>query len=128
MILLSSAVIVVVILYWAITRQPRRQSAWRTALHLGLPAGIVRASLACGGWYVVEHTGGPLQIPAYVLAMFSWPEAALLPRSGPMVTPAGTYVLLFALLVVSTTMFVALLAAIARGRASVRHDVHGRQG
>ena len=118
MILLSFAVVFVVILYWAIWRQPHRQSAWRTALHVGLPAGIVRASLACFGWYVVEHTGGPLQVPAYVLAMFSWPEAALVPRGARTMTGAGTYVMLFTLLVVSTTMFVAVLAAIARGRGS----------
>ena len=91
-----------------------RPSFWSVAVSIGIGVGLVRASFACLGWYVVEHTGGPAQIPAFAMAMLAWPEAALLPRTGPSQTPARTYVLLFALLVVSSTTFVAAIAALAR--------------
>jgi hypothetical protein len=95
-------------------RQPRARSAWKTAILLGLGLGLTRATLACFGWYVVEHTGGPAQVPAFALAMLAWPEGALLPSTGPGLTPVSTYVSLFVLLVVSSMVLVAAIAAAAR--------------
>ena len=99
-------------------RRIERSRLWRTAVFLGLGIGLTRASLACAGWYVVEHTGGPAQVPAFLLAMLSWPEAALLPRQRTGVTPTSTYVQLFFLLTVSSTVLVTAIAASARRRSS----------
>jgi hypothetical protein len=106
----------VALLYRTVSGRRASGSAWRTALVLGVPLGVVRASLACLGWYVVEHTGGPAQVPAFALAMLAWPEGALLPEPAPGMTPVRTYVLLFLLLVASTTTLVAVLAVIAAGQ------------
>ena len=38
---------------------------------------IVRAGEVWLGRYVLAHTGGPLQIPAYVLVMQGWPEITI---------------------------------------------------
>ena len=97
-------------------RADRRQ-LWRFAVVVGLAVGLVRAVLACVGWYAVEHTGGSAQVPAFALAMLSWPEAALLPRA-PGQTSASTYVSLFLLLVTSSTACIALVAAIAQAGRS----------
>jgi hypothetical protein len=105
------------ILYLWFRRRTAPIGMGRAALAVGLPAGVVRASLACLGWYVVEHTGGPAQVPAFVLAMLSWPEAALLPRRAPGMTSASLYVSLFLLLTLSTTAVVAIVAALARRRS-----------
>ena len=86
---------------------------WLFAVMLGLAIGLVRATLACVGWYVVEHSGGPAQVPAFALAMLSWPEAALLPRRAPGPTSASTHASLFLLLVVGSTACVAVIAALA---------------
>jgi hypothetical protein len=102
-----------VVFYW-FRRRPSTSSAWRAAILLGFGIGLTRATLASFGWYVVEHTGGPTQVPAFLLVMFAWPEAVFLPRSPPSGTPVGTYVSLFVLLVVSSLLFVAAIAAVAR--------------
>ena len=94
--------------------RPTAPSIWRAAILLGLGIGLTRAALASFGWYVVEHTGGPAQVPAFLLVMLAWPEAVLLPRVPPSGTPAGTYVSLFVLLVVSSLVLVTVIAAVAR--------------
>jgi hypothetical protein len=117
MILLSFLILVgslAAALFWLFRRPSTARTSWRLVLLLGLGIGIARASLACFGWYVVEHTGGPAQIPAFLLAMLSWPEAVLLPRRAPGPTPASTYVALFLLLVVSSVLLVSAIAAAAR--------------
>ena len=62
--------------------------------------------MACVGWYCVEHTGGPLQIPGFMLAMFAWPEAIILDarRLGPV--PVRFYAILAGLLILSTVVVV----------------------
>lgn len=103
-------------MYWLMRRQPDRRSLWRTALIVGVGTGVLRAALSSFGWYVVEHTGGSLQIPGFAMAMMAWPEAALLAerRVGP--APPSFYFELSLLLVTSTVTFVALIAFIAGRR------------
>ena len=60
---------------------------WRTTIRIGVGVGIAGAGLASLGWYVVERTGGPLQIPAHVLSMMALPEAAAAER--PIVRQLG---------------------------------------
>ena len=115
---LLSILLVVAAATFILVRQFRARAEgrhlWRFAVMLGLTIGLVRATLACLGWYVVEHTGGPAQVPAYALAMLSWPEAALLPRRAPGPTSASTYASLFLLLIAGSTACVAVIAAIAK--------------
>ena len=106
----------VAILFVRFRRIESSRTLWRTAVVLGLGIGLTRASFACVGWYVVEHTGGPAQTPAFLLAMFSWPEAILLPRHRTGATPASTYMELFLLLLVSSVLVVVAIAAAARRR------------
>jgi hypothetical protein len=75
---------------------------------------VTRAALASLGWYVVEHTGGPLQSPAFALAMLAWPEAAMLTTSRVTPAPGLFYVFLSLLLISTTVMFVGGLAIAAR--------------
>lgn len=109
-------------LYWYMRKQPDQRSRLRRALVIGLGIGLTRATLASFGWYVVEHTGGPLQVPAFALAMMAWPEAALI--SGRRVTqvPPEFYVSLSVLLMTSTLVIVGLVAVVAgrTGTASRR--------
>jgi hypothetical protein len=78
---------------------------WRASLSIG----IVRGVLASVAWYTIEHTGGPLQIPAYAVAMLAWPEAALLVRPrGP--TPTSFYFALVVLLAATSALIVASVA------------------
>ena len=74
-ILLFAAAIVA--LYRHLAAKPSLLAVWRSAVTIGFLVGIARAVLACLGWYTVEHTGGPLQIPAFALAMLALPEALL---------------------------------------------------
>lgn len=67
-------------LYRYLRKKPDARALWRASITIGLSVGIVRAVLACVGWYVVEHTGGPLQTPAFLLALLSWPEAIIFSR------------------------------------------------
>jgi hypothetical protein len=106
----------VALLYRYLRRQPHRQSFWRRALVIGVGIGAVRATLASFGWYSLEHTGGPLQIPAYALALLALPEAAV--WAGRRTTPHPPEFLLWLslLLIVSTTSFVVLVAIAANMR------------
>ena len=95
-------------------RQERDARAlWRSSVAIGLTVGISRAVLASVGWYGVEHTGGPLQIPAYVLVMFALPEAASFGRQRG-VAPLSFYFLLSALLIASSLVLVSAVAFAAR--------------
>lgn len=106
----------VALLYLYFGRQPNRHSLWRRAIVIGIGIGVVRAALASYGWYTLERTGGPLQIPAYILAMLALPEAAI--TAGRRTTPHPPEFLLWLslLLVVSTTALVALVAFLANRR------------
>ena len=119
--MIASIALVVVTLviagmYGLMRRLPDRRSLWRTALIVGVGTGVLRAALSSLGWYIVEHTGGPLQIPGFAMAMMAWPEAALLAerRVGP--APPSFYFQLSVILVTSTVSLVALIAFIASRR------------
>jgi hypothetical protein len=94
--------------------RPSTASTWRGVMLLGLAIGLTRATLASFGWYVVEHTGGPAQVPAFLLVMLAWPEAVFLPRVPPSGTPVSAYMSLFVLLVVGSFILVTAIAAVAR--------------
>src|SRR5688572_31712833 len=92
MVLAFAAVTVVLYRYLRAKRDAR--ALWRSTVTLGVSVGVARAALACAGWYGVEHTGGPLQIPAYFLAMLALPEAIVFGRhQGPV--PLHIYISLF---------------------------------
>lgn len=112
-------------LYLHLRKQHDRRSLWRRTLLIGFGVGAARAVLASLGWYVVEHTGGPLQIPAFALAMVAWPEAAIF--TGRRFTPAPLefYVSLSLVLVTSTVMFVGVVA-LAAGKARASPGQPGR--
>jgi hypothetical protein len=102
-------------LYWHLGKQPDRRSLWRRTLQIGLVVGLARAGLASWGWYTVEHTGGPLQIPAFALAMLAWPEAAMfLAERRTTSVPPEFYVQLSVLLVAGTLVLVGAVALVAR--------------
>ena len=85
------------------------RALWRSSIAIGFSVGMMRGILACIGWYGVEHTGGPLQIPAFALAMLAWPEAIVFGRHrGPV--PLGFYPLLALLLVVTSMLWVSIVA------------------
>ena len=107
------------LLYSYLRGRSNRRALWRSALTIGAVAGVARAGLASFGWYTVEHTGGPLQIPGYVLTMLALPEAAFVPR-GRAVLPAPPefYVALCAAIILGTMIAVGVIALVA-GR---RHD------
>lgn len=107
--------VVIAVLYSHLRRQPDRRSLWRTTLRLGLGVGVTRAALASLGWYVVEHTGGPLQVPAFALALMAWPEGAVLTTKRFTPAPVEFYVWLSCVLVLGTLTFVGLVA-VAAGR------------
>ena len=111
--LLAFGAVTFVLSRWFRAR-PTTSSIWRSAILIGLGIGLTRATLASFGWYVVEHTGGPAQVPAFLLVMLAWPEAVLLPRVPPSGSTAGTYVSLFVLLVISSLVLVTAIAAVAR--------------
>ena len=92
-----------------------RTETLRSGIALGAAIGLVRGCLASAGWYVVERSGGPVQIPAYALSMLAWPEGMLL---GPSRTlrPMSFYVQLALLLTVTTAIMVGALAALVRVR------------
>jgi hypothetical protein len=75
----------------------------------------------CVGWYVVEHTGGPLQTPAFLLAMLSWPEAIIF-GSHRGQAPLHFYFFLGSLLIATSLLFfcaVALAVQATRGQRDV---------
>ena len=106
-----------VALYLYLRTQRDSRSLWRSSVAIGSSVGIARAVLAAVGWYGVEHTGGPLQIPAFALAMLAWPEAMVFGRQhGP--APLTFYVSLAFLLIASSLLLVggvALAVQISRG-------------
>jgi hypothetical protein len=100
---------VTVVLYRYLRAKRDAGALWRSSLTIGSSVGIARAVLACVGWYGVEHTGGPLQIPAFALAMLSWPEAIVFGRhQGPV--PLHFYVFLGLLLIASSLLLVSGVA------------------
>jgi len=94
------------------------RALWRSSVAIGSSVGIARAVLACVGWYGVEHTGGPLQIPAYALAMLALPEAIVFGRhQGPV--PLNGHISLGFLLTASSLLLVcgvALAVQLSRGQ------------
>lgn len=94
-------------------KQPDRRSLWRTALYVGAGTGVARAALASLGWYMIERTGGPLQIPAFALAMMAWPEGAMLDERRLTPVPPAFYIQLSVLLIASTVAVSCLVAVIA---------------
>src|SRR5687767_3103026 len=108
LVLLFAAVITV--FYLRLRKGKSARDRWRTAVSIGLGVGAARALFASLGWYVVEHTGGPLQVPAFALAMLAWPEAAILSRRRVTPVPGEFYVALSFLLVASTVIFAGLVA------------------
>jgi hypothetical protein len=106
--------VIFVLLYRHLEKQPDGRSLRRRTLQLGLGIGAGRAVLASLGWYGVEHTGGPLQIPAFALAMLAWPEAALVSTRRFTASPPEFYVSLSLLLLVSTVTLVSLVASAVR--------------
>ena len=117
MIALTVLILVMAGIYWLMRKAPDRQSLWRTALYVGAVTGVTRAALASLGWYMVERTGGPLQIPAFALAMMAWPEGAMLDERRLAPAPPAFYVQLSVLLLATTlavTCLVALVAAKSR--------------
>lgn len=113
MIVLGLLAAVIAGIYWLMRKQPDRRSLWRTALYVGAGTGLTRAVLASLGWYMVEHTGGSLQIPAFALAMMAWPEGAMLDERRLAPASLVFYVQLSALLLASTLAVTCLVAVIA---------------
>jgi len=100
-----------------------RAEPLRAAVSMGCFLGVLRATLASGGWYVVEHTGGSLQVPAFALAMLAWPEAMIFAERRTTPAPAGFYFWLSLLLFTSTVVLVGAVGAITtlrRRRVSQR--------
>ena len=97
--------------YSYLRKQPNRARRWRIALGVGVAVGVGRAALASTGWYVVEHTGGALQVPAFALAMLAWPEAALFAQRRVAPVPLEFYAGLSIALVAGTTFMTSLVAA-----------------
>jgi hypothetical protein len=94
-------------------KQPDRRSLWRTAVYVGVGTGVARAALASLGWFMIGRTGGPLQIPAFALAMMAWPEGALLDERRLTPVPPAFYIQLSVLLLASTLAVSCLVAVIA---------------
>jgi hypothetical protein len=110
-----------VVLYRHFRAKRGSRALWRSSVAIGASVGIARAVLACIGWYGVEHTGGPLQIPAYALAILALPEAIVFGRQrGPL--PLNVYISLGLLLIVSTLLLVcavALAVQLTQGRRDI---------
>ncbi len=94
-------------------KQPDRRSLWRTALYVGVGTGVARAALASLGWYMIERTSGPLQIPAFAMAMMAWPEGAMLDERRLTPVPPAFYIQLSVLLIATTLAVSCLVAVIA---------------
>jgi hypothetical protein len=114
-----------VALYRHLARKHDVAALWRSSVMIGCCVGIVRGVLASFGCYTVEHTSGPLQIPAFALAMLAWPEAAMLGRlRGP--TPMSFFPTLAILLMVTTILLVscvALTAQVSHGRCDAQEPL-----
>ena len=78
--------------------------------------------LGCVGWYIVEHTGSAIQVPAFALAMLTWPEAMVFGQHRGQ-APLQFYVQLGSLLVMTSLMMVcgvALLVHVSRRQTGER--------
>ena len=103
----------IALLYGYLDTKRDSRALWRSSLTLGSLIGVCRAVLACVGWYGVEHTGGPLQIPAFLLAMLAWPEAFVFGRRQGAVS-ANVYAALALLLIVSSVLAVGAIGLSVR--------------
>jgi hypothetical protein len=106
----------IVLLFRFLSTRHDARTFWRSSVAIGAIIGLMRAALACVGWYGVEHTGGPLQIPAFALAMLAWPEAILLGRHRGPVAPTFYPILALLLLVTSMLMVGGVSLAVQLGR------------
>jgi hypothetical protein len=120
LIILVALTLVIAAMYGLMRRQPDRRSLWRMALYVGAGTGLVRAVLSSLGWYVIERTGGPLQIPALALVMMAWPEAVILAERRTTPVPPAFYLRL-SLLLVTTTLAVTGIIAFVAGRRRFKH-------
>lgn len=119
MVLLTFLVLVaglLTVLYRYLRARPNGRSLWRSTMAIGGTVGVARAVLGLLGWYTVEHTGGPLQIPGYFLSMLTLPEAALLASRRVGAAPPAFYVQLSLLLLAGSLMMVGVVALIARNK------------
>jgi hypothetical protein len=114
LVLVIAAVIVFALYRWLATGPPSRRSAG-SVIGIGLALGAARAAVSGLGFYSVEHSGGPLQAPAYAMAMAGWPELALLGPHRGRARPA-LYGKMALLLITTTTAFVVVIAFTARRR------------
>ena len=103
----------IILLYRHLAAKPNQQALWRSAVKVGFTVGIVRAVLSCIGWYTIERTGGPLQIPAFALAMLAWPEAVLFGGHRGHV-PLLLYVQLSLVLIVTSILLVSGIALVVQ--------------
>jgi len=118
---LAAIAVAMAVLYSQLGKQPDRRSLWRATVRLGLRVGIARAGLASLGWYVVERTGGPFQIPAYLLSMMALPEAAILGAPRTTLAPPIFFVSLSLLLIAGTMVFFGVAAlAVEASRRGLR--------
>ena len=109
-------------MYAHMHRQPDRRALWRMAIYVGVGTGALRAALASLGWYIVEHDGGPLQVPAFALAMMAWPEAVVLAQRRTTPAPPFFYLQLSLLLMATTTAFAAVIAWLAERRGAAGRE------
>jgi hypothetical protein len=100
-------------LYRYLAAKPNLGALWRSAVIIGFSVGVTRSVLSCVGWYTVERTGGPLQIPAFALAMLAWPEATLFGRHQGLV-PLQFYLQLSFLLIVTSLLLVCGIALLVQ--------------
>ena len=108
-----------VALYRHLVAKRNVRALWRSTVAIGSSVGIARAVLPCVGWYGVEHTGGPLQIPAFALAMLAWPEAIVFGRhQGPV--PLQSYISLGILLIVTSLLLVSGVALVVQATRGQR--------
>ena len=117
----------IIVLYRHLAAKLSRRALWHSAFNVGISVGIARAVLSCIGWYAIERSGGPLQIPAFALAMLAWPEAVLFGRHRGLV-PLQLYVQLSLLLIVTSLLLVggiALLVQLMRGERWTRTSTNG---
>jgi len=116
---LAIAIAVIFALYrWVASGAPIPRSA-ASVITVGIALGTIRAALTGIGFYGVEHTAGPLQGPAFAMALAGWPEIALLGSHRGVATPAF-YCRMTALLVVTSTAVVAFISFAARRRGGAR--------
>ena len=118
LVFLLACLALTIVLYRYFRTKSDARALWRSSVAIGSTVGVARAMLACVGWYGVEHTGGPLQIPAYALAMLALPEAIVFGRhQGPV--PLNFYISLGFLLIASSLLLVcgvALAVQLSRGQ------------